>query len=432
MGLLQALSRLTGGRRRQVDLAADGNGNLAVGGCRQAFRDSFGGSALKSDWLAVVDPAHTVVVAGNELAVIVGTAPNTETVLTLDRRLTLPCRVIAGIRATQRVAGQAAYLELVSVGDDGLPDGQDVFAWKLDGAASANTKAFYQYQVAGGAIGTSAEQTVGTWVTSAAKGGLFELAPDNEEMWWFYGTTDSTAGRTAGYVAHSNAPNPAREFVARLRFRNDPGFAGTATTYTVTHFVALDTAEVQAEITGGRGGGAAGQALSVAITSPLLRALADNGDAVAASSSANNLAVNARQYIFNGTGYDRWRLPSVFRTATATAAGNTAVWTPPAGKKFRLMRYRLVVTGNAAQAAGGTFNIELRDGASNVVSGSNLPAESVAVPVAAGSAGVLLDTGWCDLGNGLLGTTAAQALNVNLSAALTGGAVRVYVAGTEE
>jgi hypothetical protein len=35
--------------------------------------------------------------------------------------------------------------------------------------------------------------------------------------------------------------------------------------------------------------------------------------------------------------------PNVFKTATASAAGNTALWAPASGKKFRLMRFMIQV-----------------------------------------------------------------------------------------
>jgi hypothetical protein len=45
-------------------------------------------------------------------------------------------------------------------------------------------------------------------------------------------------------------------------------------------------------------------------------------------------------------------LPTIFKTAqiAATAAGNTAVWTPTAGKKFQLMKFQITAQGLAATA----------------------------------------------------------------------------------
>jgi hypothetical protein len=134
------------------------------------------------------------------------------------------------------------------------------------------------------------------------------------------------------------------------------------------------------------------------------------------------------QTVFDGANWPRQRTPNVFRTVAATAAGNTALWTPAAGKKFRLMRFKVQVTANAVQAAGGVLALGLQDATTDL----NLT-HSVFVPAAAGTtmAG-FFDSGWIDLGNGVLSGAANQILNINLSAALTGGTARFIAAGVEE
>lgn len=123
------------------------------------------------------------------------------------------------------------------------------------------------------------------------------------------------------------------------------------------------------------------------------------------------------------------RTPDTFKTASATASGNTALWTPAGGKKFRLMRYMLTVTDNATQTTPGTLTISLFDAAA----GDTGQAHSVFVPsVALVNTGSLYSSGWIDLGNGRLSSAADAVLNINLSAALTAGAVRVICCGTEE
>lgn len=121
------------------------------------------------------------------------------------------------------------------------------------------------------------------------------------------------------------------------------------------------------------------------------------------------------------------RTPQVFKTVQATASGNTALWTPTSGKKFRLMRYRVQVTGNAATSGGAVVTISFQDSA------TGLPfAHDLFLPSTGGTTMQGYDSGWIDLGNGYLSTTANNVLNVNLSAALSAGNVRVQVCGTEE
>lgn len=147
------------------------------------------------------------------------------------------------------------------------------------------------------------------------------------------------------------------------------------------------------------------------------------------SASINALVTCARAYACNGAGWDRVRVANKSNTVATAAAGNTALWTPAAGKKFRLMKYMIEVTEQATQAVGGTINISLFDGAA----GATGQVHDVYIPGAAlGAAGELYTSPWIDLGNGYLSAAANNVLNVNLSAALTGGTVRVICSGTEE
>jgi len=131
----------------------------------------------------------------------------------------------------------------------------------------------------------------------------------------------------------------------------------------------------------------------------------------------------------NGNSFTRLRTPTVFKTVATAAAGNTALWTPALGKKFRIMRWRYTITDNATLAAPGALTVTLFDGAA----GATGQADDVFVPaLALNNNGQLASSPWIDLGNGYLSAAANNVLNVNLSAALATGTVRVQVAGTEE
>lgn len=134
--------------------------------------------------------------------------------------------------------------------------------------------------------------------------------------------------------------------------------------------------------------------------------------------------------IFRGDGtYDRLRTPVTFKTAVASAAGNTAIWTPAAGKRFRLMAYSIEVTGNASMGAAGLNEITLNDAGAAIGQGV-----SAWFPAAAGTllGNVQLSGGMRQLGNGVLSAAANNPLQVNLTTALTAGEVRVNAIGTEE
>jgi hypothetical protein len=122
------------------------------------------------------------------------------------------------------------------------------------------------------------------------------------------------------------------------------------------------------------------------------------------------------------------RTPFVFKTVQATASGSTALWTPAAGRKFRLMRYSVFVTDNAIRAAAGVLTVSLLDSAADIAQDHDIFVPSSALD----TTGALYSSGWIDLGNGVLSAAANNVLNVNLSAALTAGNVRVIACGTEE
>jgi hypothetical protein len=131
------------------------------------------------------------------------------------------------------------------------------------------------------------------------------------------------------------------------------------------------------------------------------------------------------------------RIPTTFKTATvvATAAGTTAVWTPGAGKKFRLMRFQ--ITGvNLAATAATVITISFQDNVTGITIGTYdvlLPAVATATDILYGCVQDL-SAGWIDLGNGYLSILANNVLNLNVSAAPAGatGSYRVNVCGTEE
>lgn len=127
-------------------------------------------------------------------------------------------------------------------------------------------------------------------------------------------------------------------------------------------------------------------------------------------------------------GWSFMRTPTVFRYVTTAATGSTAVWTPALNNKFRLLRYRVIVGASAIMAAATDLTIKLLDSATDIA--QNV---IVRIPAAALGSGVNYDSNWIDLGAfGVLSAAANNALNVNLSAALTGGLIQVMVAGVEE
>lgn len=138
--------------------------------------------------------------------------------------------------------------------------------------------------------------------------------------------------------------------------------------------------------------------------------------------------IKALVQLWTGSEWDRQRTPNVFKTAVATAAGNTAVWTPAAGKKFRLMGYQILVTENASLAVAGLEEITLNDSGTALGMGQSLYVPNAAATVLAGG----FNSTAIQLGNGALSAAANNVLQVNLGTALATGECRVNAWGTEE
>lgn len=145
--------------------------------------------------------------------------------------------------------------------------------------------------------------------------------------------------------------------------------------------------------------------------------------------ASNRVSIGAIGIVHRGgTNWDVLKSSLVYKSAQASAAGSTPLWTPTATKKFNVMRYMVQLTGNAARAVAGVLTISLLDAGADIAQDHD-----VWVPAASlNTSGDLYTSPWIDLGNGVLSAAANNALNINLSAALTSGNVRVIACGTEE
>lgn len=150
---------------------------------------------------------------------------------------------------------------------------------------------------------------------------------------------------------------------------------------------------------------------------------ATNADAQPAEAQGA-LGVAAFQFGYNGATFDRVRNVTARHTILATAAGLTAVWTPPAGLRFRLMGYSISVSGTVA--ATGPQLLQFVDGLVANVIFQHLATVDITT---AGPDTQIAVT----LGNGYLSNTVNNVLSINLATAamLTGG-VAVNVWGMNE
>lgn len=147
-------------------------------------------------------------------------------------------------------------------------------------------------------------------------------------------------------------------------------------------------------------------------------------DGLVPSADGNVLTI-AQLFGWNGASFDRARLATVFHTVVATAAGSTAVWTPTAGKKFRLMGYTISVAGTLA--ATGVQTLKLEDGATVIKNHLANVIETTTANISGGDTQI-----GADLGQGQLSSAINNVLNINLGTAMASGGVAVNVWGTEE
>ncbi|GMA49314.1 hypothetical protein GCM10025857_06710 [Alicyclobacillus contaminans] len=172
--------------------------------------------------------------------------------------------------------------------------------------------------------------------------------------------------------------------------------AGTNTIGQVIPFNPLDNGGEQASIR--IRDSAAGNALA---------AMGYNADSKALPSVGYPLAVSALPWLYNGDGTaSRVRNARYFHSATATASGNTTVWTPASGKTVAIRGFFLI--------ASGTVTVQFT--AAGTAVGPQLPLVA-GIPVV-----VNFENIW-------MPGSAGQAIGVNLSAAATVG---VMLWGTEE
>lgn len=147
--------------------------------------------------------------------------------------------------------------------------------------------------------------------------------------------------------------------------------------------------------------------------------LPSSSDAVA--DTAEGLSANSKLYGFNGATWDRVRVADVFKTVVATAAGSSVVWTPAAGKRFRLMGYTISISGTTAATV--TQALELLDGATVIA--NHLATVTETTPTGDTQIGV-------DFGQGLLSSAANNVLEIHLGTAMGTGGVAINAWGTEE
>lgn len=108
------------------------------------FQDSFPGSAVSSTkWASSTGTGTTISVASGSMTITSGTTANSVAYVLSKTMFQLPVRLSVAISASQRIANNDFYIELVSVNEStGLPDGVNAVGVRFDGTTVTNSKYF--------------------------------------------------------------------------------------------------------------------------------------------------------------------------------------------------------------------------------------------------------------------------------------------------
>jgi len=233
---------------------------MKVKSMQSKWRAGFTGTTLNpTKWDIIQEGAgQAFSVANGQLTISSGTTPLAETIIRSKEEFTIPMRMMAHVMLSQRIANQEFYVELISSNHDpSEPNSNSAAGWMFDGISATKAK----YVVNGGdqPMLVSIDSTVSTTATT---GSIFEIEPTADEVWFFSRAADSTAGRAQSFVLHTQIPNSNLKYKIQIRVKNLAVAPASSTNFNSQFINASDYAELTAEITAGRGGATAGQAIA--------------------------------------------------------------------------------------------------------------------------------------------------------------------------
>ena len=193
---------------------------LKVKSMRRRLRDNFAGDVINpTRWeVLATGSGMTLTLANGSAQISTGTTLDDELVLLSRQSFMLPLRVMVALNLSQRIAGQTAWLELVSVTPEtNQPDERNIVGWRLDGISA--TLANYEVGSDGAPrLGTASGVTIPT--TAPAGWSVLELEPNSDECYFHGRALDGTGLRANSYARQQQLPDTDRlEHVDPLLWR---------------------------------------------------------------------------------------------------------------------------------------------------------------------------------------------------------------------
>jgi hypothetical protein len=298
-----------------LDALKTPSGALRVGNTKTKLRDEFPTGGLKSAlWDLIATGSGMNVATGNGttgsyLLISSGTTINSETIIRSKDIFTLPARFAAFVTASQRIANQEFFVELIEVDAAGAPvvgtsqtnagTAPNYAGVKFDGIVATECRVAVR---SGGAPEfLSAASTVQTSVATGGSpnwfpAGMVELQITGEHVQLLQAAIDVTTAATPARRITQAAPDPEALYKLQIRARN-LGTAPASTTDWRVHAIRLfDYTRLDVSVIGGTGHSGAGSAVAVNVAGG---ALGITGNPNVAGQAAHD-AVVAGNPILNG------------------------------------------------------------------------------------------------------------------------------------
>lgn len=243
----------------------------------QTFKDDFTGSSLDSTaWTVTQSDGSTgYSVANNKLSITSGTTNGAYIALTSVQTFTVPFRVQVILSASQRIANNNFYIEMVNAA------GTQVAALGTTAASTGVTQVAYAFtsttatngNVVAQNNGVKATADTASTVATTANYSVYELECRGDVVDYATRTTDVAAASSLNSVMRNRTILvPGKAYYLQLRSYNS-GVPASNTTWNIESVLVQDVTKTVVEISGGRGNTAADKAIPTTLNSGTLTTL---------------------------------------------------------------------------------------------------------------------------------------------------------------